>query len=139
MRHILKRAFASKTDQASARKQKTGSDKRYEMIQDIMYGNKTHRTLFKMNEEMKEQHEVIERMWCLEKQREADRLQTSLKNKYVAMRSALEALEKVDKRLFDEAIRKEEKVVTFPLKLRVPTETIAVENWSDNLKKTIRQ
>ncbi len=118
---------------------KTTSDKRYQIIQAMLYGNNTHRMLPVLYNNGREQHEIIERLWCLEKEKEAVELKRRLQNKYVSMRLAIEALESMNKRMFDEAIKKDVQFQQFPLKMRVPTETLPVENWDEQTKMSKRK
>ncbi|KAI8847308.1 hypothetical protein BC829DRAFT_355412, partial [Chytridium lagenaria] len=76
--------------------------------------------------------EIIERVWCLTKIKEAREIEAETLRKYRAMRVAMEELKKTDERLYlgtgavtegggvDEQGRIE---TLFPRRLRVPTET----------------
>ncbi|KAI9017156.1 hypothetical protein BC832DRAFT_518314, partial [Gaertneriomyces semiglobifer] len=69
--------------------------------------------------------DAIERAWALLKQKEAVAKVAELRGMYESMRNAMEELERTDRRLFEAAKTgsDQNEVVTFPKRLRVPTET----------------
>ncbi|KAJ3325353.1 hypothetical protein HDV06_004212 [Boothiomyces sp. JEL0866] len=76
----------------------------------------------------KAQIDLVERMWAIKKQTEHQEFIDSIKRRYTAMRKANEALEKLDKRLFEGTLQKNE-VESFPRKLRIVTETPPLLGW----------
>lgn len=85
-----------------------------------------------------EQHQLIERMWALEKSAEARAIVADVTAKFMRMREAMEELERTDARLFAGANNNEDVAqsapVTFPRKLRVPTETLG-QGWVYDITK----
>ncbi len=111
---------------------KTIIDKRYTLLKDILYFKST-RPEISLTEFEREQHEVIERMWALQKEREVLNLEENLRKKYTVMRRAAEELERIDERLFKGACISEaegyesgQAVQPFSGKLRVPVDTASV-------------
>lgn len=107
-------------------KKATTQDKRYSLIQQILYSD-DKRAIFTPTQDQQSQHTLIEQMWCLEKEREQDEMDMLLAKQYESIRMAMSTLEKMDNRLFIGAcvIYKEgDKIDSFPLKLRVPTDTL---------------
>ena len=76
----------------------------------------------------------VERMWYLIKHQEAQRQTTELKQVAMSMRAAMERLEQVDSRLFEDALKKE-KVQLFPRKFRVPTESPSPLGWDYEINR----
>ncbi|KAJ3268842.1 hypothetical protein HDV01_002161 [Terramyces sp. JEL0728] len=82
----------------------------------------------------KAQIDLVERMWAIKKQTEQQNFIDSIKRKYSAMRKANEALEKLDKRLFEGTLQKNE-VEAFPRKLRIVTETPPLLGWDYDMDR----
>ena len=128
---LLKRTFAVQ----SKKKTVSSTDKRYPVLKELLYSDEK-RPDFNFTPEQRQQHELIERMWCLSKQREKDETEILLRNQYISMRQAALALEKADPRLFKAATEiKEydplEPVSTFSPKLRIPTTTLPKEQLEE--------
>ena len=103
------------------------SDKKLNLLKEILY-NPTPRPTPTFADEAHEQHEIIERVWALQKEREAMAFRERLQRKYKCMREAVEKLKETDERLFrlataEEAYQPGDPVHRFPGKARVPTET----------------
>jgi hypothetical protein len=107
------------------------SDKKLAILKEVLY-NPASRNAPQMNDEAMEQHEVIERMWALQKQRDAIAFRERLQRKYNTMRQAVEKLKETDERLFrlateGEAYQPGDDLFRFSGKIRVPTETPTLE------------
>ena len=67
--------------------------------------------------------DAVERVWCLLKKKEAVDQQLQLNSKFMAMRDAMNELQRIDKRLFDGCNSTQDSMQLFPTNLRIPTET----------------
>ncbi|KAI8823581.1 uncharacterized protein EV422DRAFT_521554 [Fimicolochytrium jonesii] len=130
-------------------------DKRYQLIKEMLYSKETPSTPAKplgtqpldprsspvsTESPQAQRIDTIERAWTLEKQKEAVAKVAELRGMYESMREAMEELEKTDTRLFEAAKSgsDREKVVVFPKRLRVPTETPPLDGWDYEMKAATR-
>jgi hypothetical protein len=136
--------FARHYSTPSTKKATATTDKRYTLLRDMLYSETARHETSAVNTpldfttEQREEHELIERMWCLEKMKEQDALRRFLAIQRVSMHNAALALEVASPRLFaaacgieceDGVARKRdyvqgEDVYLFSPKLRIPTETL---------------
>lgn len=125
--------FATKPVQqnmsAAAKKALLSSDKRYPLIRKMLYDNPPPPPPI-FTPQQQEQHEIIERTWCLVRQRSEMLFKQNMKLRYQAMHNAVSALERVNHRLYLLATRSSntefkngDLVYRFSGKLRVPTHT----------------
>ncbi|KAJ3220113.1 hypothetical protein HDU67_006869 [Dinochytrium kinnereticum] len=128
--------IAASSSSQPRRKEQGISDKRYNVIKDMLYKPDASKPSKKMTQEESDRREIIERVWCLTKIKEARRIEEELLRKYRSMRLAMEELKKTDERLFagtgavmegGEGSGKIEAL--FPRRLKVPTETPPVGGW----------
>ena len=116
---------------------KGGNDSRNQLITNALYSPQPSPPL--PTSISTEQHELIERMWALEKWKEAELYSNQLKAQYESMRKAMCALRASDPFLFEGACKKDvdadgrDKIVSFPKRFRVPTETPPLNGWSYEL------
>ena len=134
MSTIFRRSYAIQSV-SSKKSTAATADKRYTLLKQVLYSDQK-RTPTSYTKDQQDQHTLVERMWCLEKQREKDAQNALLDAQFVGMRKAALALEKMDMRLFMEATRvmeytQGETIHTFPLKLRVPTNTPSKSDYSE--------
>ncbi|KAJ3180106.1 hypothetical protein HDU87_002331 [Geranomyces variabilis] len=140
------------TSQANKKvKDVLSSDKRYSLIREILYDKDVPTTPAKPVQQLTAQSvsnpiatrrehdakvDAIERAWAIEKQKEAAAKMEELRGMYESMRLAMEELERTDSRLFEAAKvgADREKVVVFPRRLRVPTETPPLDGWDYEMK-----
>ncbi|KAJ3025955.1 UNVERIFIED_CONTAM: hypothetical protein HDU68_006427 [Siphonaria sp. JEL0065] len=112
------------------------TDKRMQVVRDILYPNPVNQPTppaLEVSVESLSQREIIERMWCHIKTKEAVATEERLARKYIRMRAAMEELKLNHPDLFkgtgqvtSSAIDQGE---TFPRRLRVPTETPPTSGW----------
>ncbi|KAJ3164213.1 hypothetical protein HDU88_005525 [Geranomyces variabilis] len=127
------------------------SDKRYSLIREILYDKDVPTTPAKPVRQLTAQSvsnpiatrrehdakvDAIERAWAIEKHKEAAAKMQELRGMYESMRLAMEELERTDSRLFEAAKvgADREKVIVFPRRLRVPTETPPLDGWDYEMK-----
>ncbi|TPX70695.1 hypothetical protein SpCBS45565_g01586 [Spizellomyces sp. 'palustris'] len=135
----------------------SGADKRYQLIRDILYSREVPTTQPKPIPPASAalftapvatdpanrralKRDAIERAWAILKEREAVAKVQELRGMYESMRSAMEELERTDRRLFEAAkvATDREVVVVFPRRLRVPTDTPPLEGWDYDMKTGTR-
>ncbi|KAI9207703.1 mitochondrial ribosomal protein L28-domain-containing protein [Polychytrium aggregatum] len=129
----VRHARAPTTSKPTERKGSDAVDKRYQVVKEILYGERFKRAPSEVDPQLEQGEEdrleIIERMWAYEKQQEAVRQVEELKQKYVAMRLAMEELEKTDARLFQEATKTSDDLVMFPKRMKIPTLTPPIGGW----------
>jgi hypothetical protein len=86
-------------------------------------------TEFKVLNQDELNRDMVEREWYLFQHKKAQEFLKVQKRKYEAIRSAMNALEKKDKKLFEAALVKDEKFQFFPTTMRIPTETPPTLGW----------
>ncbi|CCX32208.1 Similar to 54S ribosomal protein L28, mitochondrial; acc. no. P36527 [Pyronema omphalodes CBS 100304] len=80
-------------------------------------------------------HWTIHRAWQLFRKQQREAREKELERQYNKMRDAVEALKTVDERLYRIAISKKE-VGTFPIELRIPTDTPPRNGWNAGWKRS---
>ncbi|KAJ3217724.1 hypothetical protein HK099_005367 [Clydaea vesicula] len=127
-------ATATKPPKGGASKEKKDGfqDKRSALISDILYKNENKfnfDTIKKsyvskdFEEKFSEQYQFIERVWALEKFKEAENYSNNLKRKYERIQESLKVLEGLDEDLFKGCLKKDvdekgrEIYVKFPVKV----------------------
>ncbi|KAI9480008.1 hypothetical protein LPJ78_005694 [Coemansia sp. RSA 989] len=103
------------------------SDSRYELIKQILYYQEP-RELPPISEEDIERHMTILRAEKISKMTASAQRRAERERKFAAMEKAYEALATADPRLYEAACKKES-TATFPLEMRVPTETPSLKIW----------
>ncbi|KAJ3289645.1 hypothetical protein HDU79_003881 [Rhizoclosmatium sp. JEL0117] len=135
---IQLRSFATKVASSGAKKRPVQgiTDKRMQVVRDILYPAPLSQPVppaLKVSAETLSQREIIERMWCHLKTKEAVETEERLARKYLRIRLAMEDLEKNHKELFEGTGQVTQSAIdqgeTFPRRLRVPTETPPTDGW----------
>jgi hypothetical protein len=73
--------------------------------------------------------EELERLYCLNLQIEKSKQMQMLKDNYQSMNNAMNALFKIDQRLFKGSLVKLNEHKVFPKRMRIPTETPPINAW----------
>ncbi|KAJ3072139.1 hypothetical protein HDU98_004151 [Podochytrium sp. JEL0797] len=138
------RTLAAKTTTPGAKRGPVQgiTDKRMQVVRDILYpaplAQPTPPAL-QVSAETLSQREIVERMWCHLKAKEAVDTETRLAKKYLRIRMAMEDLEANHKDLFEGTAQVSASAIDqgeiFPRRLRVPTETPPTNGWEYERKQ----
>lgn len=92
-----------------------------DLVRKALYGNKKVKSL-KMNPDMWEKHEVINRAWRIHEYRQEKQRENLLKNQFSAMKIACEELKHTSETLYKAAMS-DSINRRFPVETRTPTDT----------------
>ncbi|KAI8069129.1 mitochondrial ribosomal protein L28-domain-containing protein [Gilbertella persicaria] len=110
-----------------------GGDPRLEVIRRLLFEPTRRESMIKLEGEILEQHETIERAWKLHRMRMREERERSLERQFRAMNAAMNELEKTSDRLYKGALVKS-RHITYPKQAKIPTETPSAQIWDYGYK-----